>query len=435
MMGGGARERPFELDDWLVDPARCVLQSRKTGKEARLEPRLMDLLLLFAASDGRVLGKDEIIANVWSGKAIGDDTLAAAVSRLRSALGETADARYIETVPKRGYRFARSLSDIAVQVKSPAGRADQLVQQGEAALQSPFPASLKQAQLYFSAAIAEEPSSARAQTGLAEALLAQHVAGEGSEALPLARNAALAATGLDKTFARAWSALGLCHLLIDRDFARADRALAHASGLDPTLASARRHRAFAFATVGHFTEAEREARKAVELESVSLASRNLLLQVLIAARRYKWVLAAANDVLQVAPQSAEAWYAKAWANIFLGDENASIDAVIQGLALWGLKPERLALLRMTFERDGFAAGSAAIADLFEEQGLLFRPRRTDIAILRASARQFDRAFEALEAALAIDDPYLLLLPWLPHFDPLRADARFSAFLGRVRLVH
>ncbi len=237
-MGRGARERPFELGDWRVDPVRGVLQSRKSDKEVRLEPRLMELLLLFAVSDGRVLGKDEIIANVWSGRAIGDDTLAAAVSRLRAALGETADVRYIETVPKRGYRFVHLVSGAVAETKGPVRRADQLVRQGEAALQSPFPASLKQAQHYLEAAIAEEPSSARAHTGLAEAFLAQHMAGEGREALPLARNAALAAMGLDKTFARAWSALGLCHLLIDRDFARADQALAHACGLDPTLTSA-----------------------------------------------------------------------------------------------------------------------------------------------------------------------------------------------------
>jgi hypothetical protein len=74
------------------------------GESVRLEPRLMDLLVLFAGSGGRVLGKDEIARATWGGRVIGDDTLAAAISRLRRALGESRERRYIETVPKRGYR-------------------------------------------------------------------------------------------------------------------------------------------------------------------------------------------------------------------------------------------------------------------------------------------------------------------------------------------
>src|SRR6202008_625047 len=77
----------------------------RDAAETRLWPKLMDLLLLFACSPGRVIAKDEIVATVWEGRAIGDDTLAAAVSRLRTALGETKDNRFIETLPKRGYRL------------------------------------------------------------------------------------------------------------------------------------------------------------------------------------------------------------------------------------------------------------------------------------------------------------------------------------------
>jgi hypothetical protein len=102
--------------------------------------------------------------------------------------------------------------------------------------------------------------------------------------------------------------------------------------------------------------------------------------------------------------------------------------------LWGLPAARIAVLKGAFDRDGFATGCARSADLFEEQGLLFRPRMTDIAILRVAAGEFDRAFAALEEALRRDDPYLLLLPWLPHFDALRADPRFAAFLLRARPV-
>src|SRR5215472_15126492 len=95
-------DESFEFADWRVDPARGLVS--RDGKEVRLEPKLMELLIVFAGSSGRVITKDEIVSRVWSGRAIGDDTLSAAISRLRSALGETKSKRYIETLPKRGYR-------------------------------------------------------------------------------------------------------------------------------------------------------------------------------------------------------------------------------------------------------------------------------------------------------------------------------------------
>jgi len=427
-------ERPFELGEWQVDPARGVISSRDTGAATRLEPRLMDLLLLFATSTGRVLGKDEIIANVWRGRAIGDDTLAAAVSRLRRALGETADNRYIETIPKRGYRFlhARAQQSAVAAPRKPQGEVADLVRHGEAALRAPLPAGLLQARHYFEAAIAREPSFASAHAGLADTLLAQHFAGNGDVAA--ARASAHAAVGLDMDLARAWSTLGMCTLLIERDFEKADALLSRAVGLEPDLSNPHRQRAFACACAGRFVEAEREARRSVELEPHSLAGRGLLLQILIAARRYQWALAAANETLAVAPHAAEAWYARAWANVFQGNEKAGVEAFFRGLELWGLHAERIAALKDAFARGGFATGCTQTADLFEEQGLLFKPRMTDIAILRVASREHDRAFAALEEALRRDDPYLLLLAWLPHFDALRADPRFVAFLARARPV-
>jgi hypothetical protein len=77
---------------------------------------------------------------------------------------------------------------------------------------------------------------------------------------------------------------------------------------------------------------------------------------------------------------------------------------------------------------------AATADLFEAQTLLFKPRPLDVAMLRAGAGQTDQAFAALDRALALDDPYLLALPYLPHLDRLRNDHRFGRLLERVRPV-
>ncbi|THD55948.1 winged helix-turn-helix domain-containing protein [Phenylobacterium sp.] len=430
-------EQPFEFGDWRVEPARGVLAALDGGAETRVEPRLMDLLLLFAGSPGRVLGKQEIIDGVWGGRAVGDDTLAAAVSRLRSALGETPARRYIETLPKRGYRLvmAEAPSQAAARAETEApAKAAALAAQGRAALAAPYPASLAQARLYFEAAVRESPSWAPAHVGVAQSLAAQHLAGAGGGLMAAAQAAAHAAVGLDPDLAAAWSVLGLTVLMGDRDFAAADQALRRALAIDPDHASARRHRAFGFAALGQFVEAEREGRRAVELEPVSLAARGALLQVLLAARRYRQAIAAANEALALSPLSSEGWYAKGWALVLSGDQAAGIEALLKGLELWGVDKPALDALRRPAAEGGFPALAAAGADLFETQKVMFTPRLTDVAFLRAAAGQPDAAFAALQSAAEIDDPYLVFLPWLPYCDPLRDDPRWPRLMEKVRLV-
>ena len=430
-----AGERPFVFGDWNVDPTRGLLAAE--GREVRLEPKLMDLLVLFAGAGGRVLSKDEIVEAAWEGRAIGDDTLAAAVSRLRRALGETPERRYIETVPKRGYRavIAENAPEPAQAVLSPGpAEAEALVAQGRRAMNSPLPQQLTQARLCFEEAVRKAPSWAPAHQALADVLIAQHFAGPTQPVLPAARAAAHAAIGLAEDSASAWSTLGLALLLADRDFEAADRALQRAVGLDPTLVEAHRHRAFAFSTIGRFVEAEREARRAVELAPASLETRADLLQLLLTARRYRHAAAEANAVLALAPAASEAWYAKGWALVLAGDEAEGLDALLRGLELWGAEADRLERLRANYRNGGLEAVASAVADDFAQQRLLLPRRHMDVAILRALGGEADAAFAALEAAAAKDDPVLLIFPWLPYFDALKVDPRYEAFAKRLRLV-
>ncbi len=77
----------------------------------RLEPKVMELLLMLASRPNTVCSKEEILQQLWPGMILGDDTLARAVSKLRKALGDDVKApRYVETLPKRGYRFIHSES-------------------------------------------------------------------------------------------------------------------------------------------------------------------------------------------------------------------------------------------------------------------------------------------------------------------------------------
>ena len=433
-MASAGHQRPFAFGDWQVDPS-CGLLTGADGESVRLEPRLMDLLLLFAGSGGRVLGKDEITAATWGDRAIGDDTLAAAVSRLRRALGGAREGPYIETVPKRGYRAVVEPPPRGSDPRAASGgppEAAALVAQGLRALASPRPSSLAQARLCFEAAMDKAPGWSPAHQGFAETLIVRHYLEQGGD-LAAAKAAARAAVGLDETSAAAWATLGKALLLADRDFAAAETAFQRAIALDPTLVCAHRRRAEALTAVGRFAEAERSARRAVALQPSLLEARSDLLEILLFARRYRQAAAEAVATLILAPDLGEAWYVRGWALAMVGDDAEWLDCLLKGLELWGVAAERLPGLRAAFEGKGFASGCGAAADLFAEQPLHFMRRGLPIASLRALADQRDEAFAILDAAAARGDPTLMFFPWMPHFDTLKADVRYEPMASRVRL--
>ncbi len=75
-------------------------------KEVHLEPRVMSVLVYLAENAGRVVGKDELLREVWQGTFVEEIAVARSVSDLRRALGDdTQHPTFIETIPKRGYRL------------------------------------------------------------------------------------------------------------------------------------------------------------------------------------------------------------------------------------------------------------------------------------------------------------------------------------------
>lgn len=66
----------------------------------------MDLLCVLASESGRVWSRDELMAVLWPGLVVGEDSLARTVSKLRQALGDAAkEPRFVQTIAKRGYRW------------------------------------------------------------------------------------------------------------------------------------------------------------------------------------------------------------------------------------------------------------------------------------------------------------------------------------------
>ena len=77
----------------------------------RLEPKVMQVLVLLAAHAGQVVAKERLIQTVWPDTFVTDDVLTRAISELRRVFGDDArESRFIQTIPKSGYRLIARVS-------------------------------------------------------------------------------------------------------------------------------------------------------------------------------------------------------------------------------------------------------------------------------------------------------------------------------------
>ncbi len=104
------RERwVLTFGDYRLDPAERRLT--RAGEPVDLSGRYLDALQLLAANAGSLLTKDRLLDEVWKGVPVTDEALTQCVRSLRRALGDdAARPRFIETVPRHGYRFIAEVS-------------------------------------------------------------------------------------------------------------------------------------------------------------------------------------------------------------------------------------------------------------------------------------------------------------------------------------
>lgn len=99
----------MQVGNWSVDPG--LNQIRRGDEIIRLEPKVMEVLTFLCAHAGEVVSREALLAALWPGLIVGDDSLTQSVIKLRKALGD--DPRkpaYIQTIPKRGYRLLAPVS-------------------------------------------------------------------------------------------------------------------------------------------------------------------------------------------------------------------------------------------------------------------------------------------------------------------------------------
>ena len=116
----------YRFLNWCYVPERRLLSG--PHGEVRLKPLLDRLLRRLLDESGSVLTREQLIAEVWTRREVNDEVLSRAIAELRSMLGDDArDPRFIETLPKGGYRWIAPL-------RSEDGETSPALSQGDASI-------------------------------------------------------------------------------------------------------------------------------------------------------------------------------------------------------------------------------------------------------------------------------------------------------------
>lgn len=101
----------FEFGPFRLDLSERVLL--RDGKAVPLAPKVFETLVILVENGGRILEKDALMKRVWPDSFVEESSLAQNIFQLRKALEKgTLGRQYIETIPKRGYRFAAGVRQI-----------------------------------------------------------------------------------------------------------------------------------------------------------------------------------------------------------------------------------------------------------------------------------------------------------------------------------
>jgi len=101
----GAQTQIYEFEEFRLDAAKRLL-TRAEGEQIPLTPKVIDTLLYLVRNSGKVIGKDELMREIWTDSVVEENNLNQNISILRRVFGEKpGEQRFIVTVAGHGYRF------------------------------------------------------------------------------------------------------------------------------------------------------------------------------------------------------------------------------------------------------------------------------------------------------------------------------------------
>ena len=290
---------------------------------------------------------------------------------------------------------------------------------------------------FFQQAIATDPNYALPYCGLADAYALLGFRGHfpSQDALSRAKAAARKAIELDDTLADPHASLAFIAETHEWDWATAEREYKRAIELNSD--DARSHHLYAgyLMYVGRFDEGIAEAKRARELDPLSLPINNALAGRFLVAGRYDEALGQVRETLSMDPHFAAGHQTLGWIYLNEGKREEAIQEFQKALQLSGSDDTDFMLdLGFAYAAAGKRAEARRILvklkNLHEQQLV----PSGSVAILYGALGELDEAFAWLEKAYLERDPELTYLK-VPgrRFEPLRHDPRYRQLVHRVGL--
>jgi len=289
---------------------------------------------------------------------------------------------------------------------------------------------------YFKQAIEKDPGYALAYAGLADSyyLLAGTAYGAlpPREAIPRAKAAALKALQIDDTLAEAHASMALV-LINEWDWLGAEKEYKRSIKLNPGYATVRQWYAFYLMARGRLEEALREAKRAHELDPLSIIINRDLGLLFYYARQPDRAIEQYRKTIELDPNFALAHQALGRACLEKGMYPQAVEHMQRAASLAGKSVAMSAALAHAYAVAGNKDDAKTILGELLERSRQSHVEPISIAVIYVGLGENETALEWLEKAYEERSVGLLTLKVHPIFDGLRSDPRFQELLHRIGL--
>jgi eukaryotic-like serine/threonine-protein kinase len=296
------------------------------------------------------------------------------------------------------------------------------------------PPDFQKAIAFFQQAIERDKNYALAYSGLADtyALLSAYTSEPARELMPKAKEAALKALELDEKLAEAHASLGQIAAYYDYDFVTAEREYRRALELNPNYATGHQWLAEHLSAMKRSDEALAEIRRALELDPLSLIINRIYADILLDARRYDEAISQYRKTIELEPGSMLPHYFLARAFEGKGNYEGAVREYGEAAKLNGVAPETVAKVNDVYAKSGWKPYlQAGLKEVVFASGRTTPPFA--VATYYARLGDKEQTFSWLQQSYDQRDFRLTLLSVAFEFDEMRSDPRFKELVRRIGL--